>query len=103
MSADGFRWWIERVKATLQTVDIVRIDHFRGFVACWEIPGGDLTAERGRWVEAPGRELFIGARDVIVDLPIIAEDLGLNTPEVEKLGEAFGFPVMCILQFALSC
>ncbi len=102
MLADGFAWWIERVKATLQTVDIVRIDHFRGFVACWEIPGGDQTAEHGRWVDAPGRELFIAIRKALGELPIIAEDLGVITPEVEKLRDDFGFPGMRILQFAFS-
>jgi 4-alpha-glucanotransferase len=102
MRADGFAWWVERVRATLQTVDIVRIDHFRGFVACWEIPGGDQTAERGRWVEAPGRELFVAIRNALGELPIIAEDLGVITPEVEKLRDDFGFPGMRILQFAFS-
>jgi 4-alpha-glucanotransferase len=102
MLADGFAWWIKRVKATLQTVDIVRIDHFRGFVACWEIPGGDQTAERGRWVEAPGKELFIAIRKALGELPIIAEDLGVITPAVEKLRDDFGFPGMRILQFAFS-
>jgi 4-alpha-glucanotransferase len=102
MLADGFKWWIERVRATLQTVDIVRIDHFRGFVACWEIPGGDRTAERGHWVEAPGRELFIAIRNALGELPIIAEDLGVITPEVENLRDDFGFPGMRILQFAFS-
>ena len=102
MFADGFRWWIERVRATLQTVDVVRIDHFRGFVACWEIPGGDLTAERGRWIEAPGKELFIAIREALGKLPIIAEDLGVITSEVEKLRDAFGFPGMRILQFAFT-
>ncbi len=102
MLADGFRWWIERVRAALQTVDIARIDHFRGFAACWEIPGGDKTAERGRWVEAPGRELFIAIRKALGDLPIIAEDLGVITPDVEKLRDDFGFPGMRILQFAFS-
>src|SRR5260370_35166162 len=101
MSADGFRWWIERVKATLQTVDIVRIDHFRGFVACWEIPGGDQTAERGRWGEAPGRELFIAIRNDLGELPIIAEDLGVIPPEVERLRVNSGFPVCPRLQFEL--
>jgi 4-alpha-glucanotransferase len=71
-------------------------------VACWEIPGGDKTAERGRWVEAPGRELFIAIRDALGELPIIAEDLGVITPEVEKLRDDFGFPGMRILQFAFS-
>jgi 4-alpha-glucanotransferase len=102
MRADGFKWWIERVHATLQTIDIVRIDHFRGFAACWEIPGGDKTAERGSWVAAPGRELFTAIRDALGDLPIIAEDLGVITPDVETLRDDFGFPGMRILQFAFS-
>src|SRR5437870_11244752 len=102
MLADGFKWWIERVRATLHTVDIARIDHFRGFAACWEIPGGDTTAERGRWVEAPGRELSTAIRKALGELPIIAEDLGVITPDVEKLRDDFGFPGMRILQFAFS-
>src|SRR5437773_231027 len=102
MLADGFKWWIERVRATLQTVDIARIDHFRGFAACWEIPGGDTTAERGRWVEAPGRELFSAIRKALGELPIIAEDLGVITPDVEALRDSFEFPGMRILQFAFS-
>ena len=102
MLADGFRWWIERVRATLQTVDIARIDHFRGFAACWEIPGGDKTAERGRWVDVPGKEMFTAIRKALGELPIIAEDLGVITPDVEKLRDGFGFPGMRILQFAFS-
>jgi len=102
MRADGFKWWIKRVHETLQTVDIVRIDHFRGFVACWEIPGGDKTAERGQWVDAPGRELFTAIRNSLGELPIIAEDLGVITPEVNALRDDFGFPGMRILQFAFS-
>lgn len=102
MLDDGFKWWIERVRATLQTVDIARVDHFRGFAACWEIPGDDKTAERGRWVEAPGRELFTAIRDSLGELPIIAEDLGVITPDVEKLRDDFGFPGMRVLQFAFS-
>lgn len=102
MLAEGFTWWIERVRAALQMVDVVRIDHFRGFAACWEIPGGDTTAERGRWVEAPGRELFTAIRNALGELPIIAEDLGVITPDVEKLRDDFGFPGMRILQFAFS-
>ena len=102
MLADDFTWWIERVRAALQTVDIARIDHFRGFVACWEIPGGDKTAERGQWVEAPGRELFTAIRKALGELPIIAEDLGVITPDVENLRDEFGFPGMRILQFAFS-
>ncbi len=102
MRADGFKWWIERVRATLGTFDIARIDHFRGFAACWEIPGGDKTAERGRWVEAPGRELFVAIREALGELPIIAEDLGVITPDVEALRDDFGFPGMRILQFGFS-
>jgi 4-alpha-glucanotransferase len=102
MLADGFKWWIDRVRAALQMVDIARIDHFRGFAACWEIPGGDKTAERGRWVDSPGRDLFTAIRNALGELPIIAEDLGVITPDVEKLRDDFGFPGMRILQFAFS-
>ncbi len=102
MRADGFSWWIERVRATLETFDIARIDHFRGFAACWEIPGGDKTAERGCWVEAPGRELFQAIRAALGQLPIIAEDLGVITPDVEALRDDFDFPGMRILQFGFS-
>jgi 4-alpha-glucanotransferase len=102
MLADGFKWWIERVRATLTTVDIARVDHFRGFAACWEIPGGDKTAERGQWVEAPGRELFTAIRKTLGELPIIAEDLGVITPDVVALREEFGFPGMRILQFGFG-
>ncbi len=73
-----------------------------GFAACWEIPGEDKTAERGRWVEAPGREFFMAIRKALGDLPIIAEDLGVITPDVEKLRDDFGFPGMRIVQFAFS-
>ncbi len=102
MLADGFQWWLKRVQATLSVVDFVRIDHFRGFAACWEIPGVDKTAERGRWVEAPGRELFTTIRKDLGILPIIAEDLGVITPDVVALRDEFGFPGMRILQFAFS-
>jgi 4-alpha-glucanotransferase len=100
MRATGFRWWIDRLRATLQTVDILRIDHFRGFAACWEVPGRDKTAERGSWVEVPGRELFTTLRNTFGELPIIAEDLGVITPDVEALRDDFGFPGMRVLQFA---
>ncbi len=102
MLDDGFKWWIKRVDSTLKVVDIVRVDHFRGFAACWEIPGGDTTAERGRWVEAPGKELFTAIRAALGELPIIAEDLGVITPDVIALRDAFGFPGMRILQFAFG-
>lgn len=102
MKADGFKWWIERVRATLKVVDIARVDHFRGFAACWEIPGGDKTAERGQWVEAPGRELFAAIRKTLGQIPIIAEDLGVITPDVVALRDEFGFPGMRILQFGFA-
>ncbi len=102
MKADGFHWWIERASATLRLVDILRIDHFRGFAAYWEIPGGDLTAERGRWVPAPGKELFRAIRNALGELPIVAEDLGVITPDVVALREEFKFPGMRILQFGFS-
>ena len=102
MQADGFKWWIERVRATFTVVDIARVDHFRGFAACWEIPGGDKTAERGQWVEAPGRELFTTIRKALGELPIIAEDLGVITPDVIELRKEFGFPGMRILQFGFG-
>ena len=102
MLEEGFTWWIERMRATLTVVDIVRVDHFRGFAACWEIPGGDQTAERGQWVEAPGRQLFTAIRKALGDLPVIAEDLGVITPDVIALREEFGFPGMRILQFGFG-
>jgi 4-alpha-glucanotransferase len=102
MRADGFSWWIERMRATLRMFDIIRLDHFRGFAACWEIPGGDRTAERGRWVDVPGRELFTAVKQALGDLPIIAEDLGVITPDVERLRDDFGLPGMRILQFAFG-
>jgi 4-alpha-glucanotransferase len=100
MRATGFQWWIDRLRATLRTVDLLRIDHFRGFAACWEIPAGDSTAERGHWVEVPGRELFATLKNTFGKLPIIAEDLGVITPDVEALRDDFEFPGMRVLQFA---
>ena len=95
----NYQWWKDRLRATLSTVDIVRIDHFRGFAASWEVPAGDATAERGRWVEVPGRELFTLLRQEFGEMPIIAEDLGVITPDVETLRDGLGFPGMRILQF----
>jgi 4-alpha-glucanotransferase len=102
LRADNFQWWIERVRWSLELFDLIRIDHFRGFVACWEIPAGDVTAENGRWVDTPGRELFAALKKKLGDLPIIAENLGVITPEVENLREEFGFPGMRVLQFAFG-
>jgi len=102
MRAGGFRWWIERVRAVFALVDIARVDHFRGFAACWEIPGSDKTAERGSWVDTPGRELFNSIRAALGELPIIAEDLGVITSDVVALREELGFPGMRVLQFGFG-
>jgi 4-alpha-glucanotransferase len=102
MRATGFQWWIERMSAALQMVDLVRIDHFRGFVAAWEVPGEDTTARNGEWVEVPGREIFQAFKAAFKELPIVAEDLGVITPEVEALRDDFGFPGMKVLQFGLG-
>ncbi|HEX8283519.1 MAG TPA: 4-alpha-glucanotransferase [Pyrinomonadaceae bacterium] len=102
MRGESFGWWVERVRAMLSLVDVIRIDHFRGFAAYWEIPGGDPTAERGRWEHAPGRELFQSVKAALGELPIIAEDLGFITPDVIELRDEFGFPGMRILQFGFA-
>jgi 4-alpha-glucanotransferase len=86
----------------LKTVDIVRVDHFRGFAAAWEVPGGDATAVNGQWINVPGKELFDALENAIGDLPFWAEDLGVITPDVEELRDSFGFPGMRILQFAFG-
>ncbi|HEY7543657.1 MAG TPA: 4-alpha-glucanotransferase, partial [Blastocatellia bacterium] len=99
---NGFHWWIERFKANFKLFDIIRLDHFRGFAACWEVPAGDKTSERGRWVEVPGRELLTILEQTFNELPIIAEDLGVITPDVEELRDDFRLPGMRILQFAFS-
>jgi 4-alpha-glucanotransferase len=98
----GFEWWISRLRKTLEQVDILRIDHFRGFEAYWEIPASEKTAIRGTWKKSPGRELFQSVREVLGDLPIVAEDLGVITPEVRKLQARFGIPGMKVLQFAFD-
>lgn len=98
MAKDNWQWWIDRINSLLEMVDIVRIDHFRGFAACWEVPFGDRTAERGRWVEVPGRDLFTAMTTAIPNLPMIVEDLGVITPDVEALRDDFGFPGMRVLQ-----
>jgi 4-alpha-glucanotransferase len=103
MREDGFGWWVGRVRETLKLVDVVRLDHFRGFAAYWEVPAEHETAERGRWVEAPGRDVFNAMRSALGgDLPIIAEDLGTITPDVHRLRDEFGFPGMRVLQFAFG-
>ncbi len=102
MEAEGFSWWISRIQQSLKQCHLVRIDHFRGFEAYWEVPFGKPTAIEGQWVKAPGQKLFEAVRSALGDAPIIAEDLGVITPEVEILRDGFGFPGMKILQFAFS-
>jgi len=102
MLSDDFAWWRARFAATLKLVDLVRIDHFRGFVSAWEVPAGDQTAENGQWVEVPGRELFTALGRHLGELPVIAEDLGAITPEVNALRDEFGFPGMRILEYGFG-
>ncbi len=100
--ASGYAWWLERIRATLKLVDILRIDHFRGFAGYWEIPAGNLTAEIGRWVAGPDSDFFDAVLANLGSLPILAEDLGVITPDVVALRDKFGLPGMKILQFAFS-
>lgn len=102
MEERGYTWWIDRVRHTLSMVDVLRIDHFRGFEAYWEIPASEPTAVVGRWVKGPGEALFSALEGVLGKLPIVAEDLGVVTPQVVALREKFGFPGMKVLQFAFD-
>jgi 4-alpha-glucanotransferase len=99
---EGFAWWIGRIRRTFELVDVVRIDHFRGFAAHWEIPATAPTAVTGRWVPAPGEALFAAIERALGPQPVIAEDLGVITPDVVALRKRFGFPGMRILQFAFG-
>jgi 4-alpha-glucanotransferase len=99
---DGYAWWVERVRRIFELVDYVRIDHFRGFAGYWEIPADEPTAVKGRWVPGPGESLFKAIARALGPLPIIAEDLGVITPDVDALRKKFGFPGMRILQFAFA-
>jgi 4-alpha-glucanotransferase len=107
---DGYKWWLSRMRASLSSVDILRLDHFRGFAGYYEIPAGEPTAEFGRWVPGPGAELFRAIDKNLGDglitkgtgLPIVAEDLGLITPDVIELRQAFDLPGMKVLQFGFS-
>ena len=95
----GFDWWVARMGHNLRLFDIVRLDHFRGFAGYWEIAASEETAMNGRWVDAPGLELFTTLSRRFASLPIIAEDLGVITPDVRELKKRFGFPGMKVLQF----
>lgn len=100
--ARGYRWWIERFRRQLALLDLVRVDHFRGFVASWEIPARARTARHGRWRRGPGDALFAAATRELGRLPLVAEDLGVITPPVERLRERLGLPGMRVLQFAFD-
>lgn len=102
MEADGFSWWLARFRWNLEQADLVRIDHFRGFEACWTIPAEERTAVKGHWTPAPGEALFRTVVDALGEAPVIAEDLGVITPEVEALRDRFGFPGMKVLHFAFG-
>ena len=98
----GYAWWLDRFRAILGQVDIVRLDHFRGFAGYWEIPAGSPTAETGRWVPGPGEDFFSAVENELGELPIIAEDLGEITPDVIALRDQFNLPGMKIAQFGFS-
>jgi 4-alpha-glucanotransferase len=102
LAKTGYRWWIERFQFVFNTVDMVRLDHFRGFEAFWSVPAGEKTAVNGTWVNGPGAELFEVVQKKLGDLPIVAENLGVITPEVEAIRHQFGFPGMSVLQFAFG-
>ena len=100
--ATNYAWWVKRMRAILNMVDIVRLDHFRGFAGYWEVPASEETAVKGRWVSGPGADLFHTLERVLGKLPIIAEDLGEITPDVFELRDQFNLPGMKILQFGFS-
>lgn len=102
MEKNGFSWWIQRIKSSLELFDYVRIDHFRGFEAYYAIPNGEKTAKNGKWIKGPGMKLFSKVKEELGEVNIIAEDLGLLTEEVYKLLDDCGFPGMKILQFAFD-
>src|SRR6478752_2127790 len=102
MRADGYRWWIERLRRTFELVDLTRIDHFRGFVAYWAVRQGRKTASKGRWLRGPGAQLFHAIESELGELAVVAEDLGVITEPVVRLRHELGLPGMVVLQFALG-
>lgn len=102
MEGNGYEWWIRRMARILEQVDLVRLDHFRGFEAYWEVPASEETAVKGRWVEGPGARLFTEMERALGTLPVVAENLGVITKGVTDLMERFDFPGMAILQFAFD-
>jgi 4-alpha-glucanotransferase len=102
MRSEQFAWWVERFRRTLELVDAVRIDHFRGFVAYWSIPERHRTARHGRWRRGPGREVFDAVWRELGPVPVVAENLGVITPAVERLRHEFGMPGCVVLQFLFT-
>lgn len=102
MEETGFSWWVARVRRQLQQVDLLRLDHFRGFCQAWHIPAGEKTARHGQWVDGPGIKLFERLRAALGGLPLIAEDLGVITPDVNQLRDTLSLPGMRVIQFALE-
>jgi 4-alpha-glucanotransferase len=102
MRETDYRWWVARVRTNLRFADVIRLDHFRGFAAYWEVPASEETAVHGRWMPGPGIALFDALRDALGELPLVAEDLGFITEEVHELRRRAGLPGMKILQFAFA-
>jgi 4-alpha-glucanotransferase len=102
MRADGYRWWIERFRRSFELVDLMRVDHFRGFVAYWAVRRGNKTARHGRWVRGPGKTVFDAVQDELGTLELVAEDLGVITAPVVRLRHELGLPGMVVLQFQLG-
>jgi 4-alpha-glucanotransferase len=102
MRREGYRWWIERLRRASELADVNRIDHFRGLVAYWSVPARARSSRAGRWRRGPGARPFATAREQLGDLPLIAEDLGVITPPVERLRLELGIPGMAVLQFAFG-
>jgi 4-alpha-glucanotransferase len=102
MRAQGYKWWVQRLRWATQTCDFIRLDHFRGFAQFWEIPASEPTAIHGRWVDGPRDELFDKLREELGGLPFFAEDLGYITPDVHELRERHQIPGMAVLQFGFS-
>jgi 4-alpha-glucanotransferase len=102
MRAQGYTWWIERLRRTFALVDLARVDHFRGFVAFWAVPERNKTAVRGRWLRGPGADVFRALQAAFGELPLVAEDLGVITEPVVRLRRQLGLPGMRVLQFALG-
>src|SRR5690606_2759900 len=102
LKKNQYDWWVERIRRNLILFDIVRLDHFRGFSAYWEVPAKDKTAENGKWSRSPGNKFFRIIKNEFPDMPFIAEDLGLLDKPVHKLIDMFNFPRMNVLQFAFG-